>query len=108
MAAQVGVRVYTVLAGKESGGYGGYRPDGDAASKPLIDIARVTGGKFFRAGDAGTLAEIYREIDKLEKTKMREDRYESYTERFRPFATLGAMLLLFAAISDHTWLRRLP
>lgn len=108
IAAQVGVRVYTVLAGKESGGRAGYRPDGDAMSKPLIDIARVTGGRFFRAEDATALADIYREIDKLEKSRIEEKRYETFTERFRPFASAGLLLLLIAAVSDHTWLRRLP
>lgn len=105
LAAKVGVRVYTVLAGKESRYV---RTDADAVSKPLIDIARLTGGRFFRAQDAGTLADIYREIDKLEKDEQKEERYETYTERFRPFASLGLLLLLFASVSDHTWLRRLP
>lgn len=108
IAAKVGVRVYTVLAGRESGGRGGYRPDGDAMSAPLLSIARETGGRFFRAEDATALADIYREIDKLEKSRLQEKRYESFTERYRPFASTGLLLLLFAAISDHTWLRRLP
>lgn len=108
IAAQVGVRVYTVLAGRESGGRGGYRPDGEAMSKPLVDIARVTGGRFFRAEDASALADIYREIDKLEKSRIEEKRYETFTERFRPFASAALVLMLLAAISDHTWLRRLP
>src|SRR5690348_18015956 len=47
-------------------------------------------------------ADIYREIDKLEKTKMQENRFENFTERFRPFASLGVVLLLLAAISDHS------
>lgn len=105
LAAKVGVRVYTVLAGKEARIT---RTDADAVSKPLIEIARVTGGRFFRAQDAGTLADIYREIDKLEKDEQEEDRYETFTERFRPFASLGLLLLLLASVSEHTWLRRLP
>lgn len=108
VAAKVGVRVYTVLAGRESGGRMGYRPDGDAMSRPLVDIARVTGGRFYRAEDATALADIYREIDKLEKSRIEEKKYESFTEQFRPFAALGLLMLLAAALSDHTWLRRLP
>ena len=105
LAARVGIRVYTVLAGTEQRIT---RTDADAVSKPLVDIARVTGGRFFRAQDAGALEEIYREIDKLEKDEHEQERYETFTERFRPFASLGLLLLLLASISDHTWLRRLP
>lgn len=108
IAERVGVRVYTVLAGRESGSRGGYHPEGDALARPLVDMARTTGGRFFRAEDASALDEIYREIDKLEKSRLREVRYETFTERFRGFASAGLLLLLLAAIGDHTVLRRLP
>ena len=108
LAARVGIRVYTVLAGREAGSRHVARPEGDALSAPLIEVSRLTGGRFFRAEDASTLADIYRDIDKLEKSKLEEKRFENFTERYRPFASLGILLLLLASISDHTWLRRLP
>ena len=108
LAAKVGIRVYTVLAGRESGARVTMRPDGDAVSRPLIDISRTTGGRFYRAEDASALEDIYREIDKLEKSRIEEKRYETFTERFRPFASTGILLLVLAALGEHTWLRRLP
>ncbi len=34
----------------------------------LAKVAAITGGKYFRATDTDSLAKIYTEIDKLEKT----------------------------------------
>lgn len=107
MAASLGIRAYTVLAGRERAG-AQFRVEGEAESKTLIDIARATGGRFFRADDARALQDIYEEIDRLEKTRFEEKKYESFTDLFRPFALGGALLLMAAAIADHTWLRRLP
>ena len=35
--------------------------------RPLQEIARRTGGRFFRAGDSAALGSIYSEIDRLER-----------------------------------------
>ena len=110
LAAELGIRVYTILAGRESGGgplaqiFSEERVD----AKPLMGIASATGGKFFRAEDASALAGIYREIDALEKTKFKEARYESFTDLFWMFASQGLAFLFLASVLDHTWLRRLP
>lgn len=109
LAAEMGIRVYTILAGREEPNnvfrmFAEERID----PKPLIDIARTTGGKFFRAEDAQSLQGIYKEIDRLEKSKLREARYENFTDFFWVFASQGIAFLFAAAALDHTWLRRLP
>jgi Ca-activated chloride channel family protein len=38
----------------------------------LRDIAKSTGGKFFRANSANTLLRVYEEIDKLQKDKLKD------------------------------------
>ncbi len=43
----------------------------------LTKIAQITDGKYFRATDEKSLAEIYKEIDKLEKRKMLDRQYKS-------------------------------
>lgn len=58
----------------------------------LKNIARQTGGKYFRATDNEKLNEIYAEIDKLEKTKLQELKFYSYDEKFEKFA-LAAFIL---------------
>jgi Ca-activated chloride channel family protein len=74
----------------------------------LRAIADKTGGKYFRATDEANLADIYREIDRLERTKINEFRYLQYHEHYRPFV-LGALgLLVVAAISSFTYFRRIP
>lgn len=45
----------------------------------LREVAKLTGGKYFRATDNKTLSAIFKEIDTLEKTKM-DVRHFSHTE----------------------------
>lgn len=66
----------------------------------LTDVARMTGGKYFRATNAQALDEITREIDRLERTPTRTHTYTRYTELFRwplaiaVFSILGELALL--------------
>ena len=61
----------------------------------LQDIAKTTGGRYFRATDNEKLEAIYDEINKLEKTEIEEFKYYKYEEKFRPWVLLaGALLVL--------------
>ena len=60
----------------------------------LKEIAKTTGGKYFRATSNTKLAEIYDEINKLEKTEIEEIKYQSYDEKYRPLVLLALVLLL--------------
>jgi len=60
----------------------------------LKEIAEATGGKYFRATDNRKLKEIYKEIDKLEKTDVEEFKFYNYEEKFRPLVLLAGLLLL--------------
>jgi Ca-activated chloride channel family protein len=63
--------------------------------EPLLRaIAARTGGRYFRATDRDSLARIFDDIDRLEKTQMRVKRYVRYREAFQPFAWAGFALLL--------------
>ena len=66
--------------------------------KLLGKIAEETGGNYFRATDNEKLQEIYAEIDKLEKTKLKELKYYSYDEKFEVFALLGFALFAIELI----------
>ncbi len=63
----------------------------------LKNIARETGGQYFRATDNERLESVYAEIDALEKTKLQELKYYSYDEKFMKFALIG-FCLFFAEI----------
>lgn len=60
----------------------------------LRRIASITGGQYFRATNARALDEIYRQIDELEKTPVNVRSYVEFSERYRPFVILAALLLL--------------
>jgi Ca-activated chloride channel family protein len=46
----------------------------------LTAVAERTGGKYFRATDSRSLADIYSEIDRLEKTETEQRRYLQWTD----------------------------
>ena len=63
----------------------------------LRNIAQMTGGEYFRATDNNSLKAIYKQIDQLEKTKIRVREYSKRTEHFAPFL-LAALLCLLTEV----------
>jgi Ca-activated chloride channel family protein len=59
----------------------------------LQTIAQRTGGRYFLATDPESLQRIFREIDRLEKTPLKVQRYVRYREAFPPLAWAGLGLL---------------
>jgi Ca-activated chloride channel family protein len=74
----------------------------------LTEIANITGGHYFRATDKNKLAEIYREIDQMEKTKTEVEEYTRTSEEFLPFAIFAFLLLLLEIVLRNTVLRTIP
>ena len=74
----------------------------------LTEVAKLTNGRYFRAGDGAALQDIYAEIDRLEKTTNVAENYQQYAEGF-PFALLvGLGLLLIEITLVNTRLRTIP
>jgi Ca-activated chloride channel homolog len=71
----------------------------------LKEIAEVTGGKYFRATNNRKLKEIYKEIDKLEKTEVEEFKFYNYEEKFRPLVWIALGLLLLEFLLRFTIFR---
>ena len=61
----------------------------------LLEIARTTGGKYFRATSNQSLEEVYNEINQLEKTELKSTKLYNYQEYFRYFLwiALGTLIL---------------
>ncbi|MFK7970110.1 MAG: VWA domain-containing protein [Bacteroidia bacterium] len=59
----------------------------------LKEIAKSTGGKYFRATSNAALGNIYTEIDELEKTKIEVTQIARKTEEFHPFLWIALALL---------------
>lgn len=77
--------------------------------EPTLDgIAEVSGGKYFRAVDNETLNEIYKEIDKLEKTRLMTKSSKAYEEKYFVYALIAFLLLLTEFLLRNTLLRSNP
>ncbi len=80
----------------------------DIDEQVLQEIARKTGGKYYRADSTDTLRRIYEEIDKLEKTEIETKKYVQVDEMFHWAVVPGFLLLLMEILLGHTVWRRLP
>lgn len=74
----------------------------------LKQIAQMTDGKYFRATNNEKLREIYKEIDKLEKTKIAVKEYRKHKEEFFPFVLIAALFLFFELLLKFTLLKKIP
>jgi Ca-activated chloride channel family protein len=74
----------------------------------LKDIAKMTGGMYFRATDNKTLRDIYQEIDKLEKSKIEISEYSKYEEEYLWFALFAGILLALEILLRFTLLKTIP
>ena len=85
LAAQFNVKIYTIGAGTNQSytripGRGLIRNEID--EETLIQIAKATGGRYFRATDIAALESIYSEISSLERSEIEVNEYTQYTELY--------------------------
>jgi Ca-activated chloride channel homolog len=74
--------------------------------EPLLkQIAAETHAKYFRATGNKALDEIYKDIDKLEKTRVDITSYKHYAELFFPFAMLAVICLALEMLLRYTVFR---
>ena len=117
MAKDFGFKVYTIGIGKEGFAPMPYK---NAAGKTVLEeekvsidegmlkrIAEQTGGQYFRATDKDVMAEIYKTINTLEKSKIRTDVFRKREERFMPWAMAALLLLVLEGIWRTVLLKRL-
>ncbi len=115
IARQLGVKIYTVLAGDNEGG-GGDRPNLPGVQRQrfpvnpqlLEQIATKTGGTPYLATDSRALAQRFADIyADLEKSRIR-DRGVLYAELYQLFLFPAVAVLLLEVLLRLTRLRRLP
>lgn len=105
LALEYGIKVYTIGLGTNgmalspvailpNGDFQYNRVQVEIDEDLLKEIAKVTGGKYFRATNNKKLEEIYDEINKLEKTDIEEIKFITYQEKYRPLVLLAGMLLM--------------
>lgn len=102
LAARTGLRIYTIgLASDppEANGLFGFMMSArgnDLDEESLREVARITGGRYFRARDSKSLESIYQTLDELEPV-------QRDTETFRPMRALFYWPLLLAAGLALLW-----
>ena len=74
----------------------------------LTRIADMTEGKYFRATNQESLRHIYKEIDDLEKTKIKVKEYTRYSELFYYLLGLAGLFLLIEVGLANTRFRKIP
>lgn len=117
-AAALGIKVYTIGVGSQGDAMIPI-PDGfghtvmrmipaDLDEKTLGEVARVAGGRYFAAKTTRGLKEIYAEIDRYEKSRVKVSQYRQHRDLF-PWLLGGgcALLGLHLLLSQTAW-RRLP
>jgi Ca-activated chloride channel family protein len=80
----------------------------DLDEDALKKIADITGGTYFRATNTKALEEIYKQIDRLEKTKVKVKEYMEYKELFWWFLLPGLICILLEIILANTRFRKIP
>ncbi len=118
IAAESGIRVYTVGIGQN--GVVPIPQEDEFGNRVLVpaqfrideellrEMAQTGGGKYFHASDSEGLAQVYAEIDKLEKSEFEETKYAEYTELFWWFAGPGLSIILAVGVLTETRFRSLP
>ncbi len=113
LAKRMGVKVFTVLVGREEGKDGGRRDrfgrQAHAVNPALLKrIAQETGGKYFNAADNDDFERGFEEMAAtLEKTK-RKEVGKVYTDLYPRFATIAFGLILLELLLSFSWFRRFP
>ena len=117
IAKSFSIRVYTIGVGTNkvapypmpvAGGVQYVNIPVEIDTKMLSDIAAATDGDFYRATNNKELQQIYKEIDKLEKSKLNVKKYSKRYEAYQPYAIAAVILLLLEILLRITVFRKLP
>jgi len=117
IAQKYNIRVYTIGVGTEgTAPYPFDTPYGKQYQNVpvqidealLKEIARTTGGAYYRAESATKLQAIYQKIDKLEKSKVEIQQYSKKNEEFLPYVLVAAALMFLSLLLKYTIFRNIP
>jgi Ca-activated chloride channel family protein len=118
IAAESAIRLYTIGIGRS--GAVPFPQEDEFGNRVLVpaqfridedllrEMAQTGRGRYFHASDSDGLAQVYAEIDKLEKSRFEETKYSEYTELFPWFAGAGLALILSVGVLMETRFRSLP
>lgn len=112
-AKKLGIKVYTIGVGTKGQAQVpvAQRPNGSFIygwqqvridEELLQQVAKVTGGAYFRAQDMDQLKAIYSKIDLLERTKIETTTIRNYKEKYHLFVLLAICFVLIQVLLANT------
>ena len=116
IAKSLGIRVYTIGVGTTgvapypmpvAGGIQYVNMPVEIDTKTLEGIAATSEGNFYRATNNKELVQIYKDIDKLEKTRQNVKKFSKRYEAYQPFAIAAALILLLEVLLRLTVFRKI-
>jgi len=114
IAKKYDIRIYTIGIGRNGLAPYPLQSGGTVMVQAEIDeptmnkVADLTGGQYFRAQRNADLEEIYKDIDKMERTKFNVKQYSQRSELYEPFALAALITLILEIIIRYLVLKRLP
>lgn len=118
IARDMGVKVYTIGVGTKGqapmpavdmfGNQTYVMADVEIDEQLLRNIAKTTGGEYFRAVDNRALGEIYARINEMEKSEVQITYYTSYEELYFGWLLLMLLCLALEFVVERVVLNRIP
>jgi Ca-activated chloride channel family protein len=117
IAKKFGIRVYTIGVGtigkapypfQTAFGIQYQNIDVQIDENLLKQVAEATGGKYFRATNKQKLDEIYKQIDKLEKSKIDVTKYNNRHDEYFIYMLIAIGLLLIEILLRYTVFKKIP
>src|SRR4029077_6775224 len=101
-------RVYTIGAVSVTSTPDQDVPTDTVDAQLMRKIAEGTGGHYYSVSDENSLAEVYREIESLEKSHVGARDFVDYQEAYLGFLALGIAILFVELALGATVFRRTP
>lgn len=117
IAELFGIRIYTIGVGtmgtalfpvRSQFGMQYQRMEVKIDEDLLKKISALTNGKYFRATNKQKLLEVYKEIDRLEKSKIDVTEFSRKKEEFLPFVILALLFLTIEFVVRFAVLKLMP
>ena len=106
IAKELGIKIYTIGIGAREiqiptlFGYQTVK-NNELDENLLQNIAKTTGGEYFRAGDSKEFKEIFNKIDELEKTKIDGRNFYDKQEMFEGILKIALIFLLLGVFFQY-------
>lgn len=112
VAAALGIKIYTIGAigsARQQTGFSMFTQRRAQFDEPTLqEVARITGGKYFRATDTDSLVTIYEEIDRLERRRTGERSFQDNIDAATLAMITALGFLMAEVLLVNTRFRRIP